>query len=656
MKRLTSIAAALCIAQAVCAAEPRRLPDPIVMMWQVAGEDPESDFKELLGLGVNTVQSFGLSRKPEEYVERYLAAAEASGMAVIPFVGDPPLNPHPICGLTEEGADFVRRHLASPAIVAWHTADEPSLRHVSRACQRQRYASVKALDPGRPVLVSTNFTKQAEYDEYFDEAAFDILDLHKYVNPHVAKSQRDLIAVFRKNRKKSYPVIMTFRAFNAPARPLRFDMREGDLRAQYRYFVEEAGITRNIGFYGWNLTKNLGIAQVPWMRREFETLMREKIRPVEQQRKPAAPPSHPCPPNSGRKAAGKAGRSRYNARRMQATPLAEKPRSNWSIAFLVYDARSGSTILSDILTRRLSRVYVTPEIAFTRLLKLAGRRGRMLPRTDLARKMMTDNLVRNLGIGPDDVERIVGGLPDRVGAADVIRTLLEAHLDAATADAPQCVIVKHGVHVRAWREIASAFGADTKLIHIYRDPRAVVNSKLRTTRPYVQHESQAWYGPLLAAWRWRSYSTAMREAKTSGVRMLDVNYETLLADPEAQARLIAGFLGVAMRGEDERPAADYRIPEAERGIHALVEGGRVYQERADAWASELAPRDLRTIEAVAAGEMRSRGYSPSREISSMRRLAVIVRELPRVATALVSHAWRQLIHRSANRSSACPPG
>lgn len=284
MTRLAWLAVAWCAVQAALADGPRALPDPVVMMWQVAGEDPASGFAELAALGVNTVQSFGLAWTKPDYVERYLAAAESAGIAVIPFIGDRPRDPARSCGLPAAGADFIRRHRESSAIVAWHSADEPSLREVSRECQRRLYAEIKAIDPARPVLVSINYTTQREYDGYFAEDAFDVLDLHKYVNPRVGRSQRNLVELFRRNRKKAYPVIMTLRAFDAPAKPLRLDMREGGLAAQYRFFIEESGITRNVGFYGWDLSSNLGIPRVPWLRREFEALMRDRIRPA------AAPP------------------------------------------------------------------------------------------------------------------------------------------------------------------------------------------------------------------------------------------------------------------------------------------------------------------------------------------------------------------------------
>jgi len=255
------------------------LPEPIAMMWQVAGDDPEADFAVLGSLGVNTVQSFSLASRPQEYVERYLRAAEAAGMAVVPFVGRRKNQPGDPCSLSGSGRRFVERYRGNPAIAAWHSVDEPGLRGISRDCQAALYAAVKTLDPARPVLLSANFTSQREYDQYFSESAFDILDLHKYVNLGIGPGQRALVRLFRQNRKRSYRVIITLRAFNSPAKFWRFDMREGSLFDQYRYFFEDEKLTPDIGFYGWSLAPNRGLANLPKLAAEFEQLVREKLRP-----------------------------------------------------------------------------------------------------------------------------------------------------------------------------------------------------------------------------------------------------------------------------------------------------------------------------------------------------------------------------------------
>ncbi len=278
MNRMILMFVALASLAVAAAGAPKPLPNPVVMMWQVLGDDPAGEFQTLKGLGINTVQAFHLKEKPPAYVDAYLRAAEAADMAVIPFIGPQMEGSGDKCNVPDSGKDFIRRYGSSAAIVAWHSADEPALRDVSKQCQTQLYSQIKALDPARPVFLSTNFSRQSEYDEYFTEASFDILDLHKYVNPQVGLGQRNLIELFRKNHRRSYPVIVTLRAFNAPLREKRVDLGNGDLRAQYQYFFESAPVTRNIGFYGWDLSPSVGITKIPALRSEFEQLMREKVR------------------------------------------------------------------------------------------------------------------------------------------------------------------------------------------------------------------------------------------------------------------------------------------------------------------------------------------------------------------------------------------
>jgi len=329
-------------------------------------------------------------------------------------------------------------------------------------------------------------------------------------------------------------------------------------------------------------------------------------------------------------------------------------RREWTIAFLVHDARSGSTLLSDMLTRRLRGVYVTPEIAFIRLLRIAGRRRTMLRRGGLARRMASGNLLRNLGITAGELPAILEALPNPVATSAVIRRLLDTHRERADAPPPACIVVKHGIHVRVWREIAAAFAGSARFIHIYRDPRAVVSSKLRTIRPYAQQETLAWYGPLLGAWRWRAYSRAMRAAASSGLPVLDVSYERLLEDPDAELGRIARFLGVGVRLPDARPPVAYRIPDPERGIHALAQSGRVHRERASAWSGELSPRELGVVEAIAGGEMQARGYRPVLGFSTAARLLVVCAEIPSTTWTLVARTVRQLARRAGGSPVSGP--
>lgn len=259
------------------AAHCTELPPRIVMMWQVTGRNYEADFREIRALGVNTVQSFALAGEDPAYVDGYLRAAGEAGLGVVPYLGKFIEGRDAGCALSAAGEDFVRARATAPALLAWHTVDEPANHGISKSCQRRIYERVKAIDPGHPVLVSVNFTKQREYDEYFDEGAFDILDLHRYPNPEVGPAQQRLLSTFRRNRSRDYRVIVTLRAFDAPAKVRRLDMRQGSLFEQYRYFFGADRVGQDVGFYGWRLAPNRGISQVEWLKAELLQLGQKEL-------------------------------------------------------------------------------------------------------------------------------------------------------------------------------------------------------------------------------------------------------------------------------------------------------------------------------------------------------------------------------------------
>lgn len=246
---------------------------PIVLMWQVQQSGPTGDFELLRKLGVNAVQASKLATWPDAEVQAYLDGAQRAGMKVFVYLGIFLEGRGPDCRYADAGTRFVRAYRSHPAIYAWHSLDEPAGHGVARECQRALYDAIKALDPSRPVMISSNTDDRDAYERYFEERAFDILEMHKYVNPHPSDAQGRLLDLFRSHRSRDYPVIITLRAFNAPHKLARRPMTEGSLAEQYAFFFAEPRLTRNMGFYGWELSPNKGIKDDADLRRDFGALM-----------------------------------------------------------------------------------------------------------------------------------------------------------------------------------------------------------------------------------------------------------------------------------------------------------------------------------------------------------------------------------------------
>lgn len=312
----------------------------------------------------------------------------------------------------------------------------------------------------------------------------------------------------------------------------------------------------------------------------------------------------------------------------------------FKIVFMVYDSRSGSTLLARELSRHIRGVYVTPEISFDRLVAFGTRN---VPRATVHRiiaGMLRVPEFRNVGMSCDS---ILAALPDTpyLSVREVMECIMSAHIAQADPEEPcQVVIIKNGSHVRFWRQLYEIFGSDLRFIFVYRDPRAVVNSKLRTQRPYYKREVMAWGGSATAAFRWGNYCKAIGRAKDAGVSVIEICYEEFLSGHDAILRRLADSLGLTFQ---ETPYNEYRIPETEHEIHQLVLGDRFELSRSAAWQRELKPRDVRVIEASVYYEMTRRGYKPSATYSLFDRAMILSRSFPTTAWKVIRHYGYHLL-------------
>jgi hypothetical protein len=183
----------------------------------------------------------------------------------------------------------------------------------------------------------------------------------------------------------------------------------------------------------------------------------------------------------------------------------------------------------------------------------------------------------------------------------------------------------HSLHLDA---LAEAFPR-ARFLMLVRDPRAVAASWHRAS--WSHHSTTQ------IAETWCRYARAMR--RTAGrldSRCLEISYEELVQAPALALASICEFLGTGfdsrmLRYHEARE--DTRSPE-ERSDHALT-FGLPKPERIGAWRTELSHSDLCQIEAICAGPMARRGYSPV--TSRLERAPDALRSLP--------SSWRKRIKR-----------
>ncbi len=213
------------------------------------------------------------------------------------------------------------------------------------------------------------------------------------------------------------------------------------------------------------------------------------------------------------------------------------------VVFMLYDNRSGSTLLSALLDR-YPTIDVTPEI-----------------------DRVADFLER--GAGRERLHRLLedASPPSREITHQIVKgPRLHFHMAQLSKAFPGC-----------------------SFLQIVRDGRAVFASKRRTRSP----SGRAMDDNLLhAGWNWRR---KLEIAAGSGCPVHTVRYEDLVQEPATALDAILDFLGVpTTRRRPDREVGDFfrdKIPASRRYLHTKLTG-RVSTDGVDAWRDELAAHEV----------------------------------------------------------------
>jgi hypothetical protein len=270
------------------------------------------------------------------------------------------------------------------------------------------------------------------------------------------------------------------------------------------------------------------------------------------------------------------------------------------VAFLLYDSRSGSTLLAALLNRHAG-VSVSLESAYvSRLLEYPRPWGSEAMIPGLCAYLFDEVQFRELGLGLHEVQgALVRGRGwSSPGAAAVAVT--DAYF-ARHAPAAQVCVIKHPpwLHLQA---VESIF-PDTQFIHLVRDGRAVYNSK-RKTRSLDGRTMER--NPVKAArdWRWR-----VQIAAACG-SILHLRYEDLVNDPEREISRLLDFLrleGSARAVVRPKSAYSSAIGAQQQALHANLR--REPDARlAEQWREELSPLEIAVFECLCAPELERHTY------------------------------------------------
>lgn len=275
--------------------------------------------------------------------------------------------------------------------------------------------------------------------------------------------------------------------------------------------------------------------------------------------------------------------------------------------FIVGDARSGTTYLTNLLVQR-EEIGIAPESNFVvNLLKSLGD-GAIGDDESLAR--VIDSLYREAKFQDWGIDRaklsshLASRLP--LSFADVVRAVLIFYCDGEFPGCKVYGVKKGGGYIRHASALVNHFPR-AKFIHIVRDGRAVFNSQkqaihTRKQRPFETNAQRA-------ATRWSEIVRTFDEfAKQHPANAMEVLYEDLIADQAATLQPVLAFLEVGGGATSNATATDAYVPERQKYLHPNV-GKPPIKSRIDGWKRELAAREIKIFEKVAGRELKRKSYA-----------------------------------------------
>lgn len=276
------------------------------------------------------------------------------------------------------------------------------------------------------------------------------------------------------------------------------------------------------------------------------------------------------------------------------------------LAFLIYDTRSGSTLLSRLLNE-YSDTLVTVESDF--IISILRLRNKINDEMDVGCFFDEISGVGRFGhleIDKKEFLKMFCSMPKT--AYSLVVCILSLYLERVKPKAQVC-IVKDGANGYYLKQIISEIPS-AQFIHIFRDGRAVLNSRMKTKRPYGKGESMS-RDPLTSARLWCDLIKRIDQfALEFPTQILQIQYESLINETDKGISTIRNFLGLNAELPKKRlKEGNYfeSIPEKEKNIHKLVSASPA-QSRCNAWEKELALSDRKLFEYKAARILEKKGY------------------------------------------------
>ena len=275
--------------------------------------------------------------------------------------------------------------------------------------------------------------------------------------------------------------------------------------------------------------------------------------------------------------------------------------TNINLFFILYDPRSGSTLLSNLITKNMN-VLVSPETHLLINILLEHDIHHVLSRSDclnILKIVHNDRKINDWEI----TEKIVNVVESASGGttSKLVKDILSVYLDSVVDFKYTALGLKKDTYIIVADKLKSIFPS-AKFICIVRDPRGVFLSKKKSI--YTGNGKAFQTNAIKASKEWNRYTKCINIIKNMYFsNVLLIRYEDIIADEHKVISKIASFLSISMSTHSR----NYSIHDRYKDIHTNVHS-RIIRDNDKKWMKELSEKEIYYIQLSCSQGMKNFGY------------------------------------------------